>query len=148
MLSVFSDEHFMQEALMEAKIAFENDEIPVGAVIVCKNRIIARAHNMTQRLNDVTAHAEMIAFTSASSYLNSKYLTDCKLYVTLEPCLMCAGAAFWTQIPEIIFGAYDDKRGFSLIDKKILHPSSKIAGGVLQTECGEILKAYFRKKRE
>ncbi|HNR18616.1 MAG: nucleoside deaminase [Bacteroidetes bacterium] len=147
MLSAFSDEHFMHEALKDATFAFNEDEIPVGAVIVCNNRIIARAHNMTQKLNDVTAHAEMIAFTSASSFLNSKYLTNCKLYVTLEPCVMCAGASFWTQIPEIIFGAFDDKRGFSIIDKKILHPSTKIKGGILQNECGDLLKTYFQKKR-
>lgn len=138
----------MREALKEAKIAFDSDEIPVGAIIVCNNRIIARAHNMTQKLNDVTAHAEMIAFTSASSFLNSKYLTQCKLYVTLEPCVMCAGASFWTQIPEIIFGAFDDKRGFSTVERKILHPSTMINGGVLQQECGELLKTYFKKKRE
>lgn len=147
-MSIFGDEHFMHEALKEATIAFDEDEIPVGAVIVCKNQIIARAHNMTQKLNDVTAHAEMIAFTSAFSYLNSKYLTDCKLYVTLEPCVMCAGASFWAQIPEVVFGAYDGKRGFSLIDKKILHPTTKLTGGVLQTECGGLLKAYFKKKRD
>lgn len=148
MLSVFDDEHYMREALKEAQIAFNEDEIPVGAVIVCNNRIIARAHNMTQKLNDVTAHAEMIAYTSAASFLNSKYLIDCKIYVTLEPCVMCAGASFWTQIPEIVFGAYDDKRGFLQVNKKMLHPATKIKGGVLQDECGELLKTYFKKKRE
>lgn len=148
MLNVFSDEHYMREALKEAKQAFEEDETPVGAVIVCKNRVIARAHNMTQKLNDVTAHAEMIAFTSASSFLNSKYLTECKLYITLEPCIMCAGASFWTQVPEVIFGAFDEKRGFLRLGPEILHPSTTYKGGVLEKECGELIRTYFKKKRQ
>ncbi len=147
-LSILSPEHFMREALKEAQLAFKEDEIPVGAVIVCNDRIIARGHNMTEKLNDVTAHAEMLCFTSAASFLNSKYLLDCTLYVTLEPCMMCAGASMWTQIPNIIFGAYDDKRGYSNVEGKILHPSTKITGGVLQNECSDLLKKFFQRKRE
>jgi tRNA(adenine34) deaminase len=113
MLSVFSDEHFMKEAFKEAQKAFDEDEVPVGAVIVCDNKIIARAHNMTERLNDVTAHAEMLAFTSATAYLGGKYLKECTLYVTLEPCVMCAGASYWTQLKKVVFGASDPKRGFT-----------------------------------
>ena len=120
------DEHFMREALKEAKKALQADEIPVGAVIVCNGQIIARGHNYTQRLNDVTAHAEMQAFTSAANFLGGKYLHECTLYVTLEPCVMCAGAAFWTQIERIVFGAEDEKRGFLLIEKKLLHPKTKL----------------------
>src|ERR1700704_51396 len=110
-LSVYSDEHFMREALKEAQRAFEADEVPIGVVIVCDNRVIARGHNLTEHLNDVTAHAEMQAFTSAANYLGGKYLNECSLFVTVEPCVMCAGAAYWTQIKRIVFGAYDEKRG-------------------------------------
>lgn len=147
-LNIFSDEYFMKVAFAEAKRAFEEDEIPVGAVIVCKNQVIARAHNMTEKLNDVTAHAEMIAFTSASNYLNSKYLEDCTLYVTLEPCNMCAGAAFWTQIDRIVFGASDEKRGYSKTSLKMIHPKTMITRGIMATECGELMKEFFRKKRD
>lgn len=147
-LNIFSDEYFMKAAFAEAKRAFEEDEIPVGAVIVCKNQVIARAHNMTEKLNDVTAHAEMIAFTSASNYLNSKYLEDCTLYVTLEPCNMCAGAAFWTQIDRIVFGASDEKRGYSKTSLKMIHPKTMITRGIMATECGELMKEFFRKKRD
>lgn len=146
-LSVFSDEHFMKEAFKEAQIAFAKDEVPVGAIIVFNNKIIARAHNLTETLNDVTAHAEMQAYTSAANTLGAKYLIDCKLYVTLEPCVMCAGASSWTQIGEIIFGAQDKKKGFSSIDKKILHPKTKLKGGVMESECSELLKDFFNKKR-
>ena len=142
-----SDENFMREALKEAHKAFEEDEIPVGAVIVNSGRIIARAHNMTEKLNDVTAHAEMICFTSAATFLNSKYLSECTLFVTLEPCLMCAGASFWTQIPKVIFGAYDEKRGFSKTASNVFHPSTEITGGLLAAECGELLKKFFKGKR-
>src|ERR1017187_2358363 len=121
-LSVFSDEHYMREALKEAKTAFDEDEVPIGSVIVCNNRIIARAHNLTERLNDVTAHAEMQALTSASHFLGGKYLKECILYVTLEPCVMCAGACYWAQIGKIIYGAKDPKRGFLLVNKPMLHP--------------------------
>ena len=146
-LTIHSDEHFMREALKEAQKAFKADEIPVGAVVVCNKQIIARAHNLTERLNDATAHAEMQAFTSAENYLGSKYLNECTLYVTLEPCVMCAGAAFWTQIGEVVYGAKDKKRGFTLLGKKILHPKTKVKFGILETECSEILKEFFRKSR-
>jgi len=147
-LDILTDDYFMKAALAEARKAFDNDEIPVGAVIVCKKQIIARAHNMTEKLNDVTAHAEMISFTSASNYLNSKYLTDCTLYVTLEPCIMCAGASFWTQIDRIVFGASDEKRGYSSTSLNITHPKTLVIGGVMEKECSELLKEFFRRKRE
>ncbi len=147
-LNIFSDDYFMRAAFAEAKAAFDDDEIPVGAVIVCKNQIIARAHNMTEKLNDVTAHAEMIAFTSASNFLGSKYLEDCTLYVTLEPCNMCAGAAFWTQIDRIVYGAADEKRGFRLTSSKMIHPKTIISGGVMAKESSELLKEFFRRKRD
>lgn len=143
----YSDESFMREALKEAKKAFEADEVPVGAVIVCKNQIIARAHNYTEHLNDVTAHAEMQAFTSASAYLGGKYLPECTLYVTLEPCVMCAGASFWTQIGKIVYGAIDEKRGYSLVNKTLLHPKTKVISGILEKECGELIKDFFKQKR-
>lgn len=147
MTTVFSDEYFMREALKEAEKAFDKDEVPVGAVIVCNNKIIARAHNLTETLNDVTAHAEMQAFTSAADYLGGKYLNECTLYATLEPCVMCAGASYWTQIGKVVFGAYDSKRGFTLIEDHLTHPKTKTLGGILQKECGEILKMFFAKKR-
>ncbi len=146
-LSVFSDEHFMKEALKEAHKAFSEDEVPVGAVIVCDNKIIARSHNMTERLNDVTAHAEMLAFTSATDYLGGKYLNECTLYVTLEPCIMCAGASYWTQLKKVVFGASDEKRGFSNLSQNILHPKTETKFGVLEKECSELLKSFFEKKR-
>jgi tRNA(adenine34) deaminase len=147
MLQLFTDEYFMKEALKEAKLAFEKDEVPVGAVIVCNNRIIARAHNLTEQLTDVTAHAEMQAFTAASNYLGSKYLEDCTLYVTLEPCVMCAGASYWTQISKVVFGASDEKRGFGLVNSKLLHPKAQLVSGVMEQECSILLKEFFRKKR-
>jgi tRNA(adenine34) deaminase len=147
-LNIFNDEYFMREALKEANLAFSEDEIPVGAVIVCDNKIIARAHNLTQRLNDVTAHAEMQAFTSAAEYLGGKYLRDCTLYVTLEPCIMCGGAAYWTQISKIVYGATDEKRGAGLIEKSIFHPKTKIVGGVLKDECGQLMTDFMRAKRK
>jgi tRNA(adenine34) deaminase len=143
-----SDERFMKAALQEAQKAFAEDEIPVGAIIVCNDQIIARAYNMTEKLNDFTAHAEMIAFTSASSFLNSKYLDECTLYVTIEPCLMCAGAAFWTQLSKIVFGARDEKRGYSRYNFPVLHPNTKIISGVLEKECGELMKKFFDGKRK
>jgi tRNA(adenine34) deaminase len=146
-LSVFSDEWFMREALKEARAAFEDGEVPVGAVIVCQNRIIARTHNLTERLNDTTAHAEMQAFTSASHYLGGKYLEECTLFVTLEPCLMCAGAAFWTQITRVVYGAADDKRGYHLVDNPVFHPKTLIKGGVLAAESTDLLKKFFKDKR-
>ena len=138
----------MKAAFAEAKKAFDADEVPIGAVIVCDNQIIARAHNMTEKLNDVTAHAEMIAFTSASNYLNSKYLNECTLYVTIEPCLMCAGASYWTQLSKIVFGAYDEKRGYSKCKGIILHPKTKIVSGVMEKECAALIKEYFKNKRD
>lgn len=147
MFNFFTDEYFMKEALKEARMALQKDEVPVGAVIVCNNRIIARAHNLTEKLTDVTAHAEMQAFTAASNFLGGKYLDDCTLYVTLEPCVMCAGAAFWTQISKVVFGASDPKRGFTLLSKKILHPKTLLVGGVLENECSVLLRDFFAKKR-
>ena len=147
MLSVFSDEHFMKEAFKEAQKAFSENEVPVGAVIVCNNKIIARAHNMTERLNDVTAHAEMLAFTSATDFLGGKYLNECTLYVTLEPCVMCAGASYWTQLKKVVYGAADKKRGFSLISATILHPKTEIVSGLLTNECSKIITNFFEKKR-
>lgn len=146
-LTVFSDEHFMKQALIEAEMAFERDEVPVGAVVVCNNRIVARAHNLTEQLNDVTAHAEMQAFTAAAETLGGKYLKECTLYVTMEPCLMCAGAAFWTQLGKLVYGASDPRRGYSRIEQKLLHPKTLVKSGVLENECSEIVKAFFRAKR-
>lgn len=142
-----SDEYFMQQALKEATKAFDKDEIPVGAVIVHQQKIIARAHNLSETLTDFTAHAELQAFTSASSYLNSKYLTDCTLYVTLEPCIMCAGASFWTRIGRVVIGASDEKRGFSSLEKNILHPKTTVTSGVLKEDCKKIIDAFFKKLR-
>ena len=144
---ILNDEFFMREALKEARQAFEADEVPVGAVVVCRNKVIARAHNLTERLNDVTAHAEMQAFTSAAHFLGGKYLDECVLYVTLEPCVMCAGAAYWTQITRIVFGARDEKRGFLLTGKNMLHPKTTLTGGVLEEPCSELIKEFFKKKR-
>lgn len=146
-LSVFSDEHFMREALKEAQKAYDQDEVPVGAVIVSKNRIIARSHNLTEALNDVTAHAEMQAITAAANYLGGKYLEDCKLYVTLEPCIMCAGALFWSQISHVIYGATDEKRGCHIIGKNLFHPKTEVRGGILAYECATLMKDFFKKKR-
>jgi tRNA(adenine34) deaminase len=141
------DIHFMQEALKEARKAFELDEVPVGAVIVCDGKIIARAHNLSERLTDSTAHAEMQAFTSASSHLGGKYLNECTLYVTIEPCPMCAGASFWAQLGKIVFGAKDEKRGYSVLSQKIIHPKTKIVSGVLEEECSELMSNFFKRKR-
>ena len=146
-INPFSDKYFMNEALKEAHKAALADEVPVGAIIVCDNQIIARAHNYTERLNDVTAHAEMQAFTSASDYLGGKYLNECTLYVTLEPCNMCAGASYWTQLKKVVFGASDKKRGFSNLKENILHPKTVIISGILEEECSKILKEFFKKKR-
>ncbi|MDA9663525.1 nucleoside deaminase [bacterium] len=146
-INPFTDEYFMREALKEANKAYDNDEVPVGAVIVCENQIIARAHNFTERLNDVTAHAEMQVFTSASDFLGGKYLDECDLYVTLEPCVMCSGASYWTRIRKVFYGATDTKRGFSIIKKNIFHPNTEIFGGILEKECSEILSQFFVDKR-
>ena len=147
MLSIFSDEHFMKEAFKEAQKAFSEDEVPVGAVIVCDNKIIARAHNMTERLNDVTAHAEMLAFTSATDYLGGKYLNECTLYVTLEPCVMCAGASYWTQLKKVVYAAKDEKRGFAKHQENLLHPKTEIATGILEKECADLMVDFFKKIR-
>jgi len=143
----YSDEYFMKKAIIEAQKAFDKDEVPIGAVIVHNNIIIAKAHNLIETLNDVTAHAEMQAFTSASNYLGGKYLKECILYVTLEPCVMCAGASYWTQIKKIVYGCKDDKKGFSKINKKILHPKTELITGILSQECSDLLKKYFTIKR-
>jgi tRNA(adenine34) deaminase len=146
-LSIQSDAHFMKLALAEAQKAFEMDEVPVGAVIVSNGQVIARAHNLTERLNDVTAHAEMQAFTAAAEALGGKYLWDCTLYVTLEPCVMCAGASFWTQISRIVYAANDEKRGFNKIKTSLLHPKTKIEGGLMADESADLLKTFFKGKR-
>ncbi len=138
----------MREALKEAQKAFDVDEVPVGAVIVCNNQIIARAHNLTECLNDVTAHAEMQGITSAANFLNGKYLNVCTLYVTLEPCVMCAGAISWAQLGKLVYGASDTKRGFNLIaEKRVLHPKTVVKSGVLEEECGALIKTFFQNKR-
>ena len=146
MLQPFDDLYFMKKALQEAEYAFEEDEIPVGAVIVIQNRIIARAHNLTEKLNDVTAHAEMQAITAAANFLGGKYLKDCTLYVTLEPCQMCAGALYWSQITKIVYGASDPQRGFRALGTH-LHPKTEVLGGVMEREASTLLKQFFDKKR-
>jgi tRNA(adenine34) deaminase len=144
---LFSDEYFMKEALKEAERAFERDEVPVGAVIVHNKKIIARAHNLSETLNDATAHAEMQAFTIAANTIGGKYLTDCVLYVTLEPCVMCAGASNWTRLSRIVFGTFDKERGYSGISKRILHPKTEVTHGILEDDCNKLLTEFFRKKR-
>ena len=141
------DNFYMKQALQEAKCAFEEDEIPVGAVIVCGDRIIARAHNLTERLSDVTAHAEMQAITAASEYLGGKYLNDCTLYVTVEPCIMCAGALGWSQIGKVVYGAADEKRGFQRFAPQALHPKTQLVSGVMEEECAALMKEFFQRKR-
>jgi len=145
--AIFDDDYFMRKALQEAKVAFDKGEVPVGAVIVVDNRIIARAHNLTELLTDVTAHAEMQAITAASNFLGGKYLHKCALYVTLEPCQMCAGALFWSQIATIIYGAKDEQRGCGVMGTK-LHPKTMIRGGVLADEASQLLKRFFSEKRK
>ncbi len=146
-MNLNTDEYYMREALKEAKKALAEDEVPIGAVIVCRNKIIARGYNLTEKLVDVTAHAEMQAFTAASNYLGGKYLEECTLYVTIEPCIMCAGAGFWTQISKIVYGARDIKRGFLTVSKGILHPRTILSGGILEEECAQLITDFFRKKR-
>lgn len=141
------DEKYMLEALKEAQAARDEDEIPIGAVITCKGRIIARGHNMTERLHDPTAHAEMIAITAATEAMGGKYLSDCTLYVTVEPCPMCAGALNWAQVGRIVYGALDPKRGFSLFSPSLLHPRTEVAAGVLAEQCSTIVTEYFKSKR-
>ena len=168
METIISDETFMREALKEAQKAFDADEVPVGALVVCNNKIIARAHNLTERLNDVTAHAEMQAITAAANYLNGKYLNECTMYITLEPCVMCAGAIAWAQLGKLVYGAPDTKRGFNLLNEssdlirssmkntfskgegkreQILHPKTEVTSGILASDCGDLIKTFFQKKR-
>ncbi len=147
MLSVQSPEHFMRQALTEAEHAHATSEIPVGAIVVSNGRVIAKAHNQVEQLQDCTAHAEMIALTAAQNFLGSKYLNDCQLYVTLEPCIMCAGALFWSQIGEVFIGARDDKRGFNRLETPVLHPRSQIHWGVLEEECAAMITQFFTRLR-
>lgn len=143
---MFTDEYFMKLALQEADVALAKDEVPVGCVIVFNNRVIARAHNLTEQLNDVTAHAEMQAITSAASFLGGKYLINCTMYVTLEPCVMCAGALTWSQISKVVFGAHDEKRGF--LNKGLsLHPKTELVSGVMENECSTLIKDFFKERR-
>ena len=142
-----TDQEYMQKALIEAKQAFEEGEVPVGAVIVCRDRIIARAHNLAERLTDVTAHAEMQAITAAANALGGKYLTDCTLYVTVEPCVMCAGALAWAQLSRIVYGASDPKRGFSVFAPNALHPRTEVTEGILAEECANLMKDFFQRRR-
>ena len=146
-LSVFSDDHFMKLAIQEAQKAFDADEVPVGAVIVCDNQIIAKAHNLTETLNDVTAHAEMQAFTMAANYLGGKFLDQCTLYVTLEPCTMCAGASYWTRLKRIAIGASDESRGFRSFNENMLHPKTVTEWGLMEEASSRLLKDFFQKKR-
>lgn len=141
------DEQFMRKALVEAQAAFDEGEIPVGAIVVCRSRIISRAHNLTETLTDVTAHAEMQAITAAANALGGKYLTDCTLYVTVEPCPMCAGAIGWAQIPRIVYGAPDEKRGYRRFAPDVLHPKATAIGGVLEEECRTLMQEFFKKRR-
>jgi tRNA(adenine34) deaminase len=147
-MDLYTDEYFMREALKEAQKALDIDEVPVGAVVVAKNRIIARAHNQTEKLTDATAHAEMLAVTAAANYLGSKYLSECTLYVTLEPCVMCAGALHWVQLQKLVFGASDIQRGYSLVNSPVLHPKTEVVKGVKAAECKQLVDEFFRKIRE
>lgn len=142
------DEHFMRLALNEAKKAYDAQEIPIGAIVVCQGKIIGRGYNLTEQLNDVTAHAEMQAFTAAAQTIGGKYLKDSTLYVTIEPCVMCAGASYWTQIGKIVYGASEEKRGFTKINQNLLHPKTLLKGGVLSAECGALMTAFFLNKRK
>ena len=142
-----TDEEYMRKALEQAQIAYDKDEVPVGAVVVCRDRIIARAYNLTETLNDVTAHAEMQAITAAADALGGKYLDVCTLYVTVEPCIMCAGAIGWSQMGRVVYGAADPKRGFSAVAPRALHPKTEVVSGVLAEECGQLMKDFFKRKR-
>ena len=146
MENIFTDEYFMKKALQEAELSFEKDEIPVGAVVVINNRIIAKTHNLTELLNDVTAHAEMQAITASANFLGGKYLTNCTIYVTIEPCQMCAGALYWSQISKLVYGARDDNRGFIKMGTQ-LHPKTILVGGVLENECSALMTEFFKLKR-
>jgi tRNA(adenine34) deaminase len=146
-ISPYNDEFFMKQALQEAHKAFELDEVPVGAVVVANNQIIARAHNFTEHLHDVTAHAEMQAITAASEFLGGKYLSGCTLYVTVEPCVMCAGALYWSQLDKVVFGTRDEKRGAGRFQNQLYHPKTLVLNGVLEKECSEIMLRFFQSKR-
>jgi len=147
MIEVYTDAYFMKKAYEEALLAFDQGEVPVGAVIVSRNQIIAKAHNQTEILNDVTAHAEVVAITSAANYLGSKFLEECEMYVTLEPCLMCAGAIKWARVGRLVYAASDDKNGFMNYGKEVLHPDTKLEFGVMHDECSQIMKDFFKKRR-
>lgn len=142
-----SHEYFMKQALKEAQYAFEEDEVPIGAVVVCNNQIIGKGYNQVEKLTDVTAHAEMIALTAASNYLGSKFLEECEIYVTIEPCLMCATALRWARIGKIIYGAGEPKTGFTTLQKNVLHPATEVLGGVMEAECAALMKDFFKGKR-
>jgi tRNA(adenine34) deaminase len=146
-MKLFSDEYFMNEAFKEAEQSLEKDEVPVGAVIVWNNRIIARAHNLVETLHDPTAHAEMQAFTAATNTIGGKYLDECTLFVTLEPCVMCAGAAYWTQLGRMVYGADDEKRGYSRIRQSLIHPRTVVQGGIMKQECSRLIRNFFEGKR-
>lgn len=145
--NILNDEYYMRQALNEARQAFDKGEVPIGAIVVCKGRIIARGHNLTETLNDVTAHAEMQAITAAANVLGGKYLTDCILYVTIEPCPMCAGGLLWSQISKIVYGAKDEKKGYSVFSSSILHPKTEVVSGVMEDECASFMKEFFKQKR-
>lgn len=142
------DKQFMEQALVQAQQAFDKDEVPVGAIVVCKGKVIAKGYNQTEQLKDATAHAEMVAITSAANYLGSKYLEACTLYVTLEPCAMCACASNWSHLTRIVFGAYDAKKGFLSNSWRVQHPKAEVIGGIMEKECGEILRTFFKKLRD
>lgn len=144
---MFDDRHYMTKALEEARLAMEADEVPIGAVVVSNGQIVGRGHNLTETLQDATAHAEMQALTAASNYMGTKYLTDCTLYVTVEPCVMCAGAMYWTKIGRLVYGAPDEKYGYSVVSPKALHPKTQVEQGVLAEECADLMKRFFMHKR-
>lgn len=147
-INPYSDEYFMRQALQEAQLAYDEDEVPVGCVITCRDRVIARSHNLTETLHDVTAHAEMQAITAAAEALGGKYLDTCTLYVTVEPCIMCAGAIGWSQMGRVVYGARDEKRGFENFAPKAFHPKTEVVSGVLENECAELMKNFFKSKRK
>ncbi len=148
MIEVFTDTYFMKQAYLEAQKAYEKGEVPVGAVMVCNNQIIARAHNSTEQLTDVTAHAEIMAMSAASTYLGNKYLHDCTLFVTLEPCIMCAGALAWAQLGRLVYGASEEKSGFMRYGKELLHPKTTVEFGILNEECSTLMSSFFKAKRK
>ncbi len=148
MISPYNDEYFMKQAFQEALKAYDLGEIPVGAVVVANNQVLARAHNLTEQLTDVTAHAEIQAITGAANYLGGKYLHGCTLYVTLEPCVMCAGALYWSQIDKIVFAARDEKRGAGRLSENLYHPKTLVSNGIMAEECGELMRRFFQERRK